>query len=115
MADTFTFVPTRGFNNTIKPRVRTAQFGDGYAQRIGEGINTVTKEWNLTFASRELSEIALILDFLETKAGVTAFLWTPPGESTAIAVICQDWSKVYESHISATVQAKFTKVHEVLA
>lgn len=114
MADTFTFIPSRGFTNTIKPRVKTAQFGDGYAQRIVDGINTFTQEWNLVFGSRELTEVTQILEFFETQKGVYAFLWTPPGESTAVAVICPDWSKNYESHISASVQAKFVKVHEQL-
>jgi len=114
MADTFNFIPSRGFSNPIKPRVKIAQFGDGYSQRIADGINNITKEWNLVFGSRDLNEVDLILEFLETQKGVTAFLWTPPGEYTAQAVICQDWSRTYESHISATVQAKFVKVYEQL-
>lgn len=45
----FTYCPFLGANVTKTPRVRTTQFGDGYMQRVGDGINTAPREWQLQF------------------------------------------------------------------
>lgn len=114
MAYTFTYVPSKRFTKSSKPRVLTAQFGDGYSQRVGDGINRIVTEWSLSFASRSITEINNIISFLEARSGVEAFKWTPPGESTQYAVICPEWSKTYDSPISATIQARFVQVFDKL-
>lgn len=114
MAQTFNFVPSKGFTKTVKPRVLVAQFGDGYSQRIQNGINNITEEWSLSFNSRSIEDADSMLTFFEEHAGAIGFYWTPPGESTAKAVICPEWSKSYDSHISATIQARFVKIFETL-
>jgi phage-related protein len=58
-------------------RIRKAQFGDGYAQVAGDGINPVIRTWDLTFTGpREF--IDDIIKFLESHQGVKSFQWRPP-------------------------------------
>lgn len=108
MAD-FTYVPSRGFTTETSPRVLTAAFGDGYIQKIGDGINTLVQSWNLQFNSNSITDITAIQSFFETKAGVISFTWRPPTESTDISVICPKWSKTYESEFSASISATFER------
>jgi phage-related protein len=74
---TFTWSPQ------IKPtgdntfRVRTAQFGDGYSQVAGDGINTETQSWDLSFTG-DTDYISPIVAFLRAQAGTSSFIWTPP-------------------------------------
>lgn len=109
---TFTFVPDFGLNAAFKPRVRTAQFGDGYQQRVPDGINTRQDVWNLNFSVRTDTETASILAFLEARAGSEAFDWTPPNESFAIRVVCREWNRTLDRPNQNTVTAKFDRVYE---
>ena len=109
---TFTYTPDFGAAVAYKPRVRVAQFGDGYQQRVADGINTGTDSWNLTFAVRTDTEAGNILAFLEARAGVEAFDWTPPGSATAIRAICREWNRTFDRHQQNTITARFDRVYE---
>ena len=114
MAYTFTYKPSKTFTSSSKPRVITSQFGDGYSQRVGQGINRITREWALVFKSRSIIDANAIETFFSARAGVEGFLWNPPGESTTYSVICTEWSRSYDSSISATIQAKFVQIFDAL-
>ncbi|WKN20792.1 phage tail protein [Azotobacter vinelandii] len=75
--ETFAWSPERDAQGDITYRTRTAQFGDGYAQVVGDGINNRQQSWPLTFIRRR-EEAQAILDFFDQHAGHKAFLWTPP-------------------------------------
>ena len=109
----FSYVPDRGFGKQTSPRVLNTQFGDGYAHRIADGINSINTSWDLTFSSRDLTDSEAIITFFETRAGVTPFQFTPPGEATQYNVICPSWSQQYESHISRNISATFTRVYQI--
>lgn len=114
MAYTFNFKPSKSFTVSSKPRVLTSQFGDGYSQRMVNGINSITKEWSVQFNSRDLSTCAQIEDFFEARKGVEGFKWTPPGDTITYSIICPEWSRSYDSHISASISAKFVQVFDIL-
>ena len=109
---TFTYTPDFGAQATYKPRVRKAQFGDGYEQRIADGINVRPQQWSLQFANRDDTETASILSFLEARNGVEAFDWTPPSELTAIKVVCSEWNKTVARSNLNNVSATFDQVFE---
>ena len=71
-----TFVPDKGFSRKNTPVVFRAEFGDGYEQRVANGINNLKQEFSLNFATRTKAEIDDIVDWFELKAGVTAFTYT---------------------------------------
>jgi phage-related protein len=87
---TFNFCPAFGASDQNKPRVLIAVFGDGYQQRVADGINISTRQWALNF-SRKQSDIDDIRAFLEARQGVESFDWTPP-RGDAGKWIAQEWS-----------------------
>lgn len=75
--ETFDFCPRINPTGQTTFRTRVAQFGDGYAQRVGDGINTRKESWPLEFIGNE-EYIAPIKSFLDSHAGHMPFMWTPP-------------------------------------
>lgn len=108
---TFTYIPSTNFSSTTMPRVYLAKFGEGYSQRTGKGINAINKEWSLSFNNRKLADAKALIEFLEARAGIEPFLWTPVGEVGEIVVVAPDWKEVYTSPISRTITTKFEKVY----
>lgn len=113
MASIFTYVPDRGYTRNTKPKVLVYQFGDGYSQRIPDGLNSIRYDYSLTFNNRSIPEANAIIQFFEGTFGAEYFLWTPPQETTQIKVIASDWSNTYESAISRTVSVNFTQVFDI--
>jgi phage-related protein len=110
---TFTWTPDFGASAGYKPRVRVAKFGDGYEQRVADGINTGQDEWSLRFSVRDDLETGAILAFLNTRAGAEAFDWTPPGAIDPIRVVCREWSRSFDRNDQNTVTLKFNRVYEL--
>ncbi|NMY89829.1 phage tail protein [Pseudomonas oryzihabitans] len=75
--ETFTWSPRLDPEGTATYRTRTSQFGDGYAQVVGDGLNNKSQSWPLTFKGGRATIVA-IRDFLDRHAGYRSFLWTPP-------------------------------------
>jgi phage-related protein len=109
---TFTYTPDFAVRANYKPRVRVVAFGDGYEQRQADGINARADTWDLNFQNRTDTETAAILSFLNTRAGVEAFDWTPPTEATAIRVVCREWNKSMDRHDQNAITAQFVRVYE---
>lgn len=111
------YVPDRGLSKSSTPRIREVKFGDGYSQRMQDGMNYMTETWNLSFANRTFTDIDSMLTFLQGKGGVLAFTWTPPGESE-IKVICKQWDVSTFFHTGTDSQsygsltATFERVYE---
>jgi len=81
--ETFIWDPSIDATGDISHRVRKAQFGDGYAQVIGDGINSKSQSWPLAFTGTG-EEVIPIRDFLDLHAGGKAFLWSPPLEGVQL-------------------------------
>ena len=113
MATTFTYVPDRGFTRNTKPRVLTYQFGDGYSQRVNDGINNMPSIYNLTFSGRSVTQADAIIAFLTATEGRRYFLWTPPGESYQIKVIASEWSMTHDTSVSRNISVTFTQVFDL--
>jgi phage-related protein len=105
---TFTFSPDPGASRTIQPQLRTAAFGDGYQQRVGLGINTLPRNWSLTF-TRPVAIIDGIDGFLAARAGIESFDWTPPTGSAG-KWICKSWTRSVPHRDVGTLSATFEEV-----
>ena len=78
-------VPDRTLSGSSTANVRTAKFGDGYEQRASVGINSISRDYSLSFANRSKTEADDIIAFFESKNGVTGFNFTiPDTNSTSI-------------------------------
>jgi phage-related protein len=110
-------VPDKGLSTTNTPRVHIAKFGDGYEQRVQDGINSLEQEFSLSFATRPKAEIDDIIGFFESKAGATSFNYTvddtnESGNELTVKVVCSSWNQTwaYDNFYSAT--ATFRRVYE---
>ena len=108
MAD-FTYIPSFSTSKAMVPRVKKAQFGDGYQQRALDGINTKLEVWNLQFNNVSSVDAALIETFLELKAGVTTFTWDNPN-GVEITVVCGSWSRAFVTTASSNMTMTFEEV-----
>ncbi|MTD34035.1 phage tail protein [Paludibacterium denitrificans] len=107
MASTFTWTPDYSAKLSRAPRVLKAQFGDGYDQRVPDGINNNPQSWALTFNNRTNADADAIDAFLSAQNGVTWFWWTPPRVNAAIKVVCEKWDKSEATFNGTTVTATF--------
>lgn len=107
---TFTWLPMPGGSKTNRPRVITAQFGDGYQQRIGDGINTNPRSWSLRF-TRLTADIDAIDAYLSSHKGTASFDWLPPHGATG-KWICPEWTRTEHSDNAQEISATFIEVFE---
>jgi phage-related protein len=108
---TFTFTPSFEATEASKPRTRKFQAGDGYEQRIRFGLHTDPKEWMLQFSNRTDTERDQIAAFLEARAGVESFDWTPP-RGSAGKYVCEDWQITLSNCNNNQIRATFREVFE---
>lgn len=104
--------PSFGASKASKPVVKTAKFGDGYEQRVTFGINQNPKVWELRWQNITEADSDTIEDFLNARAGVEVFEWTPPDETTEYKWVCQDWRKEINFPTRRTISATFRQVFE---
>lgn len=103
--ETFTWSPRVDASGQESVRVRKAQFGDGYQQVSGDGLNGRMETWPVSFVERE-ALIRPIRDFLRRHQGFKAFLWTPPlGELGLYR--CESWSVTGHGRGNYTLTATF--------
>jgi phage-related protein len=92
----------------VSPRVRRVAFGDGYEQRVADGINTMPAKWSLRFV-RYNADLAAIAAFLSARAGVEAFDWTAP-DGTSGKYVCRQWTRSYTGPQIGEISATFEQV-----
>lgn len=112
MAVTFTWIPDVGASADRAPVVNSAKFGDGYEQRTPNGLNTLPGIWNLTFSSRNYTEIDAIEAFLADRDGALNFQWTPPRSASVLLFICRKWSRTIGNGPLDSLTATFEQVFD---
>lgn len=114
-----TFTPARAPNvidgQTSQTTARTlvAQFGDGYSQRAGDGLNaigsTVTLNWvNLTKVQADAIEA-----FFAARGGYEAFLYAVPCLTDERKWIAQSWSRTKRLSNRQSITATFEQVFDL--
>lgn len=117
MPVSYTFSPTYdpdwGIERAYKPRVLKAEFGDGYAQRAGDGINNNPVVINATWTHASTAEKDYIVDFFAARKGYESFFYTYADEASAKAYVCEEWSYTHNDAGGYTITATFTQVYDV--
>lgn len=94
----------KGFQRTSTPKVHTMTFGDGYEQRIADGINNLAQGMAISFTTRPKAEIDDLVAFFESLGGVTKFRLTidDSNGNETIKVVCKSWNQtwVYDNFYS---------------
>ena len=110
----FTYLLDYPANLQREPKVLVAQFGDGYVQRAGDGINTNLEVWNLTASNIPISVGEAIDTFLSTHGGHTSFEWTAPGINTIEgSYLCPAWKVSKQGEDKCSFSATFIEAVEL--
>ena len=96
-------VPDKGFSTGVTPRVLKAQFGDGYQQRVADGINPINSTFSMAFVKRPRAEIDNIEKYFELLGAVTPLEITVSDHTEGVAdpnertmkALCNSWNKVW--------------------
>jgi len=108
--------PDKGMNRATAPRIHTASFGDGYEQRIVDGINNLSQNFQVSFNNRTAEEIDDIIQYFDSLNGVTAFTFTIPdsnnGGETAIKVVCAQYNQAFNHSGFYSANATLRRVYE---
>lgn len=101
--ETFSWPIKPGMKTDFSPRIKEAQFGDGYAQRSPDGINHQLRKINVMLSLKpEIADDVLL--FLARHGGYKSFNFQPIKNDKSITVICKKWSsdkKALKTEISA--------------
>lgn len=100
----------RGVSRASTIRVLTAKFGDGYEQRLLDGINTIEETISANFKNREESEIYAIRDFLNAQApnSFTCYL-----NNDSFSVVCETYSITHNYGTIFSLSAEFRRVYQL--
>lgn len=104
--------PTFTTDANITARTLEAAMGNGYEQRVGDGLNTMPEIWSVVFEGISWTDCITIKNFLKGQGGSLPFMWTPPGES-ALQVKCKSWKRVKTSPNTGTVTTSFEQVFDL--
>ena len=109
--------PDKSLTRETKARTFTVQFGDGYEQRLVNGINNLFQEIDVSFKTRPKAEIDDLVSFFESLQGVSKFRFdladSNAGSNTeTIKVVCQEWTQKWEYDDFYTLDATFRRVYE---
>ena len=104
----------KGFSRGSSPRVHTLSFGDGYEQRIADGINNLGQSMNVSFTTRPKAEIDDLVAFFESLGGVSKFRMTIDDTNGAetIKVVCRQWNQTWNYDNFYSLSATFDRVYE---
>ena len=114
----FEAVADRGLSRTSKHRVLTAKFGDGYEQRVLDGINTKDDSFSLSFNNRTAEDINLIAAFLDDKAAknfdftVTDTFTGGSLSNTTMKVVCDGYNVTYLRENFHSLSCTLRRVYE---
>lgn len=87
-------------------RTLTAQFGDGYMQTTGDGINNRLQTWTLEFAGNGVEEAYA---FLVARAGWQSFQWTTP-RGEILQFLAGDLNTTFHGNRVISFTTTFTQV-----
>lgn len=94
---------------TEEARVIENDFGDGYRQRAGDGINPIGSTFEAKWDNITTAEANTLVAFFRARGGYEAFTFTPPNESGTWAWTCKSWSRPPDNAGYASLSATFRR------
>jgi phage-related protein len=109
--------PDKGLGRSTQPRLLIAPFGDGYEQRIADGINILEQNINVSFSTRPKAEIDDLVAFFESLGGISRFKFnledSNAGSNTeTIFCVCSSWNQTWAFDNFYNLTATFRRVYE---
>jgi len=110
----FIWNPTYTSQLQLKPPVNVIRFGNGYEQRIADGINTNLLKLTLNFEGRNDEETRAIAHFLHKRKGADGFFFKAPFpynfdnyQTYPKRFICEEWNINYNFYDNYTITTVF--------
>lgn len=85
------WIPRTPVGDHYEARLRVTPFGDGYAQRVLDGINNVDIRWSLTWEMLAEPDLFAMDAYLSQEQG-NAFQFRHPMTLEMHFVICDEWT-----------------------
>ena len=93
---------------SLEPTIKIIKFGDGYEQRVPDGINTKLLKLDLDFSLRTEAETKAISHFLEKRLGSDAFAFTPlPPFDLEKLFVCRNFNVTFIFLDNYSLKARF--------
>ena len=108
----------RGMTRQSQHKVLAARVGDGYEQRVLDGINTKNDTFNIAFNNRTAEDINLIAAFLDDKAAknfdftVTDKFTGGSLANTTMKVVCDTYNVNYVRENFHSLTCTLRRVYE---
>lgn len=116
---TLVATPDKSMSKSTAPKVLTAKFGDGYEQRIADGINSINETYSLSFSTRPKADIDDIVLFLDNQKNVSKFLLTIPDTNNTtrtgekdVKVVATNYSVTYDYEDFYSLSLSLKRVYE---
>ena len=109
---TMTYTATYSTRKMTKPRILSAELGDGYRTRAPDGINYLDEEWMVVFVKVKAT-IDAIEAFLENRGGYKAFIWTDPRSAVDKIWTCSEWERGFHGDKVDKLTCKFRKEYDL--
>jgi phage-related protein len=107
----FVWQPNYPLNIDHTPRVKSIRFGDGYEQRLEDGINNTLLNLDLSFDNKSIDEYTAILHFLIKRKGTEYFVFTMPSPyNTNKRFVCRSWNDSFISFNNNSIKTRFEEV-----
>jgi phage-related protein len=78
-----------------EPRLNISNYGDGYEQVSGDGINTLKPSTEVVWDALTQAEANLADSFMEGLGGAKTFMWQYPGDAVKTRWTCRKWKKSF--------------------
>lgn len=101
-----------GSSVETEPKVRRAEFGDGYIQRSPNGINSIRDKFTVMAKNVTPAQALEIIAFMKARKGCESFYWTPTDEVTPRKFICSKWDRDFADHEARTMKLTFEEVFD---
>ena len=116
-------IPDRGMGRDSNSRIRVAKFGDGYEQRLVDGINNIEESYKVDFGTRAKEDVDDIVAFFESRKGAYFDFRIPDSNGSGtlssgdkystIKVVVDKYSMSYDYDDFHSCSATFRRVYEV--
>jgi len=110
-------MPDKGFSKSDTPRVLSTAFGDGYEQRLADGINVLKQEFQLNFQTRPKAEIDDLVTFFVSLGGVDVCKFTyadsnSGGSEASVKAIAGTWTQKFDYGDFYSLSVSLNRVYE---
>jgi len=114
LVPSFFWKPSYTSNIAFEPNIINIQFGNGYQQRIPNGINFDLLKFEATFENRMEMEAVSMLHFLDQRGGAQAFIYNVPTiyskSNFNTKFIAPNWNVTYNSYNNYTIKVRIEEV-----